>query len=72
MRRVLTMISLLALAATFACGGGNTNTTAPSANGAAANANAPGAREGTGPAGTGIGGTSDANRSGAVNGNSNV
>ena len=74
MRRVLTLISLLALSATLAGCGGDTKTAAPNANGAAANANgnAAGARDGTGPGGTGIGGTSDGNRNAAVNANSNV
>ena len=42
--------------------------------GAAANSNgnAAGARDGTGPQGTGIGGTSEANRNTSVSGNSNV
>jgi len=74
MRRTLTLISLLTLAALAAGCAGDSKTTAPNANaaGANANANAAGGRDGTGPGGTGIGGTSDNSRNSAVGGNSNV
>jgi hypothetical protein len=74
MRRILALLTSLALAALLAGCASDTKTTAPNANGAAANSNgnAAGAREGTGPQGTGIGGTSEANRNSSVSGNSNV
>lgn len=70
---------LLVLAACVACsagcsggGGGGAVSNASNGNAANANGNAPGAREGTGPQGQGIGGTSEANRNATVGGNSNV
>ena len=87
MRRILALLLSLACAAALAgCGqrtitteAGNANAsnanttpgTATSANSANA-ANSNGAREGTGPHGQGIGGTSEGNRNAAVSGNSNV
>lgn len=74
MRRMLALLSLLTMIALAAGCGGDTRTAAPNANGGAANANsnAAGARDGTGPGGTGIGGTSDNSRNAAVSANSNV
>ena len=80
MRRIFAVLVLSACAAAFAgCTGRTTTTNAANANAATnanaavtTNANANGAREGTGPGGTGIGGTSEGNRNATVGGNSNV
>ena len=86
MRRILALLLSPACAAALAGCTGRTITTdagnanAPNANAAtsantapaATNANANGSREGTGPHGQGIGGTSEGNRNAAVAGNSNV
>lgn len=72
MRRRPALLPLLLAAALIAaaCGGPGSETRVPNAN--ATNANAAGAREGTGPQTTGIGGTNENNRNAAVSGNSNV
>jgi hypothetical protein len=86
MRRTFTLLVLLACAAAFAaCAERTVTTDAGNANAAsnantatnagAANANGAqtnDARQGTGPQGQGIGGTSEANRNATVGGNSNV
>ena len=84
MRRNFAVLVLLACAVASAgcmqrtitttnAGNANAATNANAVGAANANgANAAGAREGTGPQGQGIGGTSEANRNATVAGNSNV
>ena len=86
MRRILALLVPLAFAAAFAGCAERTTTTTTTNGGnanAATNANTAGAanangaqtnesRQGTGPQGQGIGGTSETNRNATVGGNSNV
>ena len=78
MRRIFTLLAMLAVTTLFAgCtaervsspGNGNNSN---AANSAGVGNNSTGSREGIGPKDTGIGGTSEGNTNSAVKGNSNV
>ena len=73
MRRMIALISLLTMMALAAGFGAARRRPRPTPTARRdANGNAAGARDGTGPGGTGIGGTSDNSRHTTVGGNSDV